>query len=155
GRGPRRGDPAHPGARRADPRPRGRPAPDGLDEPRSACGPRRGRARASRPPRAWADPLASQLAPAVRADALMGHAPTFASWERESGSRGEAHAFDYIEGCLKRHGLEVERREIEAYISLPLEARVVLDDGTVIEALTHSFSTTTAPEGLEAELVDG
>ena len=109
----------------------------------------------SRPHWAWADPLEVQLAPAVSADELMGHARTFAAWERESGSPGEARAFDYIEGCLKRHGLEVERREIEAYISLPLEARVVLDDGTVIEALTHSFSTTTAPEGLEAELVDG
>ena len=109
----------------------------------------------SRPHWAWADPLEAQLAPAVSADELMGHARTFATWERESGSPGEAHAFDYIEGCLKRHGLEVERREIEAYISLPLEARVVLDDGTVIEALTHSFSTTTAPDGLGAELVDG
>jgi hypothetical protein len=49
----------------------------------------------------------------------------------------------------------VERREIEAYISLPLESRVLLPDGTVIGSLTHSFSTSTGPEGLEAELVDG
>ncbi len=103
----------------------------------------------------WQDPLESSLLPAVSADSLMAHARAIATWERESGSPGEARAFDYIEGCLKGYGLEVERREIEAYISLPLESRVLLPDGTVLAALTHSFSTSTGPEGLETELVDG
>jgi hypothetical protein len=85
----------------------------------------------------------------------MAHARAIATWERESGSPGEARAFDYIESCLKGYGLEVERRLIEAYISLPLESRVLLPDGTVIGALTHSFSASTGPDGLEAELVDG
>src|SRR6266568_4723872 len=104
---------------------------------------------------AWQDPLEARLLPAVSAEELMGHARAIASWERESGTAGEAQAFDYIEGCLKRFGLAIERREIEAYISLPLEARIVLPDGTSLPALTHSFSTTTPPEGLEAELVEG
>ena len=104
---------------------------------------------------AWQDPLEAPLLPAVSAEELMGHARAIASWERESGTAGEAQAFDYIEGCLKRFGLAIERREIEAYISLPLEARIVLPDGTSLPALTHSFSTTTPPEGLEAELVEG
>ena len=103
----------------------------------------------------WPDPREAALLPAVSADSLMAHARAIATWERESGSPGEARAFDYIESCLKRYGLEVERREIEAYISLPLESRVVLADGTALEALTHSFSTSTGPEGLEAELIDG
>ena len=103
----------------------------------------------------WQDPMEAALLPAVSADSLMTHARAIATWERESGSPGEARAFDYIEGCLKGYGLEVERREIEAYISLPLESRVLLPDGTVIGALTHSFSASTGPEGLEAELVDG
>jgi Peptidase family M28 len=108
-----------------------------------------------RPHWAWADPREASLLAAVSADSLMAHARAIATWERESGSPGEARAFDYIESRLKSYGLEVERRLIEAYISLPLEARVALPDGTVLEALTHSFSTSTGPEGLEAELVDG
>ncbi|HEY7435763.1 MAG TPA: M28 family peptidase [Methylomirabilota bacterium] len=103
----------------------------------------------------WQDPREAALLPAVSADSLMAHARAIATWERESGSPGEARAFDYIESRLKGYGLEVERRLIEAYISLPLEARVLLPDGTELEALTHSFSTSTAPEGLEAFLVDG
>jgi hypothetical protein len=103
----------------------------------------------------YRDPLEPALLPAVSADELMTHVRAIARWERESGSAGEAQAYDYIEGCLKRFGLEVERREIEAYISLPLEARVILPDGTALGALTHSFSTSTPPDGLEAELVDG
>src|SRR5438309_9467141 len=70
----------------------------------------------------------------------MEHVRTIGAWERESGSAGEAQAFDYIERTLKSYGLEVERRQIEAYISLPLEGRVRLDDGTIIDGLTHSFS---------------
>lgn len=108
-----------------------------------------------RPHWGWADPRETALLAAVSADSLMAHARAIATWERESGSPGEARAFDYIEGRLKSYGLEVERRLIEAYISLPLEARVVLPDGTALPALTHSFSTSTGPEGLEAELVDG
>ena len=95
----------------------------------------------------WPDPLESSLLPAVSAESLMAHARAIASWERESGSPGEARAFDYIESCLKGYGLEVERREIEAFISLPLESRVLLPDGTALPALTHSFSTSTGPGG--------
>jgi N-acetylated-alpha-linked acidic dipeptidase len=102
----------------------------------------------------WRDPREEALLPAVSAGELMTHARTIARWERESGTAGEAQAYDYIEGCLKRYGLEVERREIEAYISLPLWARVILPDGSALEALTHSFSTSTPPDGVEAELVD-
>src|SRR2546422_6087032 len=82
----------------------------------------------------------------------MEHVRTIGGWERESGSPGEAQAFDYIERTLESYGVEVERREIEAYISLPLDGRVRLDDGTVIEGLTHSFSPSV--DALEAEVVD-
>jgi hypothetical protein len=103
----------------------------------------------------WADPREGSLLAAVSTESLMAHARAIATWERESGSPGEARAFDYIEGCLKGYGLEVERRLIEAYISLPLESHVLLPDGSRIPALTHSFSTSTGAEGLEALLVDG
>src|SRR2546429_9845486 len=82
----------------------------------------------------------------------MEHVRTIGAWERESGSPGEAQAFDYIERTLKAFGVEVERREIESYISLPLEGRLRLPDGSVIEGLTHSFSPSV--EALEGEVVD-
>jgi len=100
----------------------------------------------------YRDPLEPALTAEVSAAALMEHVRTIGAWERESGSPGEAQAFDYIERTLKSYGVEVERREIEAYISLPLEGRVRLDGGTVIEGLTHSFSA--SAEALEAEVVD-
>src|SRR5436190_197530 len=82
----------------------------------------------------------------------MEHVRTIGALERESGSPGEAQAFDYIERTLTSYGVEVERREIEAYISLPQEGRLILPDGGEIEGLTHSFSTSV--DALDAEVVD-
>jgi hypothetical protein len=103
-------------------------------------------------PRVYRDPLEPKLIADVSAAALMQHVRTIGSWERESGSPGEAQAFDYIERTLKSYGVDVERREVEAYISLPQEASLTLPDGSVIEGLTHSFSTSVA--ALDAEIVD-
>ena len=100
----------------------------------------------------YRDPLEPALAAQVSDKTLMEHVRTIGALERESGSPGEAQAFDYIERVLKSYGVEVERREIEAYISLPLEGRVQLPDGTAVEGLTHSFSTSV--ESLDGELVD-
>ena len=100
----------------------------------------------------YRDPLEATLGAQVSAATLMEHVRTIGAWERESGSPGEAQAFYYIERALKACGLEVERREIEAYISLPLDGQVRLEGGAVIEGLTHSFST--SAEALEGELVD-
>jgi Peptidase family M28 len=103
-------------------------------------------------PWVYRDPLEAKLTADVSAAALMQHVRTIGSWERESGGPGEAQAFDYIERTLKSYSVQVERREIEAYISLPQEARLTLPDGSVIEGLTHSFSTSV--EALDAEVVD-
>ena len=103
-------------------------------------------------PWVYRDPLEAKLTAEVSPAALMQHVRTIGSWERESGSPGEAQAFDYIERTLKSYGVEVERREIEAYISLPQQASLTLPDGSVIEGLTHSFSTSV--EALDAEVVD-
>jgi hypothetical protein len=69
---------------------------------------------------------------AVSADDLMAHVRAIAAWERESGTPGEAQAYDHIERALKGYGYAVERREVEALISLPLEGRVVLAGGAVL-----------------------
>ena len=103
-------------------------------------------------PWVYRDPLEAKLTADVSPAALMQHVRTIGSWERESGSPGEAQAFDYIERTLKSYGVDVERREIEAYISLPLQARLTLPDGSVVEGLTHSFSSSV--DALDAEVVD-
>jgi Peptidase family M28/PA domain len=100
----------------------------------------------------YRDPLEPLLASEVSAATLMEHVRTIGAWERESGSAGEARAFDYIEAALKGYGVEVERREIEAYISLPQDGRLTLADGAVITGLTHSFSASV--DALEADVVD-
>ena len=100
----------------------------------------------------YRDPLEPLLAADVSAARLMEHVRTIGAWERESGSAGEARAFDYIEGTLKAYGVEVERREIEAYISLPQDGRLALADGAAITGLTHSFSASV--DALEGEVVD-
>lgn len=100
----------------------------------------------------YQDPLEVTFHGLVSRELLMEHVRTIGGWERESGSPGEAQAFDYIERTLKQYGLDVERREIEAYISLPQEGRLILPDGTAVEGLTHAFSPST--DGLEGEVVD-
>jgi hypothetical protein len=102
----------------------------------------------------YRDPLERDLCGQVSADLLMGHVRTMGAWERESGSPGEALAYDHIEQALKQYGFEVERREIEALISLPESGRVLLPDGPPIEGLAHAFAASTGPEGLTAEVVE-
>ena len=101
----------------------------------------------------YRDPMEPALHEAVSADTLMEHTRAIAAHERESGSPGEAIAFDHIEAALRRHGLAVDRRQIDAFISLPQEGRLVLPGGESIEGLAHSFSPSAA--GIDAELVDG
>jgi N-acetylated-alpha-linked acidic dipeptidase len=100
----------------------------------------------------YRDPLEATLFAEVSRDRLMHDTRAIAADERESGTAGEARAFDYIAATLERDGLGVERRQVEAFISLPQAAHLMLPDGTVIEGLTHAFSAST--DGLEAELVD-
>jgi len=100
----------------------------------------------------YRSPDEAELVPAVSAETLMAHARVMAAHEKESGTPGEAQSYDHIERALKSYGYAVERREIEAFISLPQEGRVALPDGSVIEGLTHAFSPST--DGLEAEVVD-
>lgn len=100
----------------------------------------------------YRDPAEPALLARVWPDGLLAHVRAIASWPRESGSRGEARAFAYIERALKEYGLEIDRREVDALISLPESACLVLPDGSAVEALTHSFAA--SADGLEAPVVD-
>src|SRR5262249_3091641 len=149
---------AHAAAARADRRAGDRSPRHGLGEPRRDGGARRrpsGAIPMTAPVRAYwqhRSPLEGALLPEVSADRLMTHVRTMGAWERESGSPGEARAYDYIEGCLREAGLEIERSQIEALISLPEVGRLALPDGSAIEGLAHAFSPSV--EGLDAEVVD-
>ena len=46
----------------------------------------------------YRDPLEASLAAGVSGSTLMEHVHTIGAWERESGSPGEAKAYDYIGG---------------------------------------------------------
>ena len=72
----------------------------------------------------YRDPLEATLARELSPEILMEHVRRIAADERESGTPGEARAFDYIATTLGRYGLTIERREIDAFISLPQEARI-------------------------------
>jgi hypothetical protein len=49
----------------------------------------------------YQDPLEPTLQAQVSSDLLMEHVRPIGAWERESGSPGEAQAYDYLERALK------------------------------------------------------
>jgi hypothetical protein len=95
------------------------------------------------------------LADAVSPERLMDSTRTIARWVRLSGTPEEAHAFDWLEGRLKEHGLAVVRYSFPALVSWPESAslRVTTADGRSedIHCATHGFATSTPAEGLEGE----
>ncbi|HEX3722792.1 MAG TPA: M28 family peptidase, partial [Nitrolancea sp.] len=63
-------------------------------------------------------------------------------------------SFDYIDATLKSWGMAVERYSTICLVSLPGAASLTLSDsGEALTCITHSFSTTTGPQGVEAEIV--
>ncbi|RMF93636.1 MAG: M28 family peptidase, partial [Nitrospinota bacterium] len=99
--------------------------------------------------------LAREVLAEVSQAKLMEYTETIAQWIRLSGSPEERKAFDYVQQELDRYGFTTHLYEPEAYISLPEEARlqVLSPEQREIRAITHSFSLSTPPEGMEGELV--
>ena len=88
---------------------------------------------------------------------LMTYTREVSRWVRLSGSEDEARSFDYLEATLKGFGLDVRRYQHDALISWPGEASLETAGGTpqrVDRCITHAFSASTPPGGLEAEAVD-
>jgi hypothetical protein len=96
-----------------------------------------------------------QVVNEVSSDSVWGHTERIAREDRLSGSEGEARAVSYFQEVMEGLGLEVETFKTENYISLPLRASlaVLSPAKRVIPCITHSFSISTLPEGLESELV--
>jgi hypothetical protein len=86
---------------------------------------------------------------------LMKHTAYLAQADRESASPGEARAIDYFRKFMEELNLDVKIFEIENYISLPVRAsiKVLSPLEKELAGLTPSFSASTPPEGLEADLL--
>ncbi|HVX29825.1 MAG TPA: M28 family peptidase, partial [Nitrolancea sp.] len=94
------------------------------------------------------------LFPEVSAERLMEYTGTIAQWERLSGSDDERRAFDYVEETLRGFGFETVRYNPLCYVSLPIAASLTIDGSpTDGRTITHSFSTSTGPAGVNGELV--
>jgi hypothetical protein len=90
----------------------------------------------------------------VSADQLMDFNTNIAQWVRSSGSDEELKAFDYVDATLKSWGIPTERYSTICLVSLPGAASLTLSEsGEALTCITHSFSTTTGPAGVEAEIV--
>jgi hypothetical protein len=75
--------------------------------------------------------------------------------DRISGSEGEARAVNYFADVMGEAGFDVEIRETENYISLPVRASLIVlhPENREVDCITHSFSASTPEEGLEGDLI--
>lgn len=96
-----------------------------------------------------------QVVEELSVDQLWKHTSYIAEEDRLSGSEGEARAVRYFKGLMEGFGYEVKILEVENFISLPVKAsiKIISPGERELSCITHSFSPSTAPDGLEAELV--
>lgn len=72
---------------------------------------------------------------------------------RLSGSEEELRSAHYVEGLLRKAGLETELLFHDAYISLPGPAELLVGQDR-FPCITHSFSAPSGPDGISGDLVD-
>ncbi len=90
----------------------------------------------------------------VSADQLMDYNTNIAQWIRLSGSDEERQSFDYIASVIDSWGVPFERFNPVCLVSLPGKASLhLIDSDDSLRCITHSFSTSTGPAGVEAEVV--
>jgi hypothetical protein len=91
----------------------------------------------------------------ISQDELMKHTARIAAEDRLSGSEGEAHAVEYFSEIMTGLGFDVEILQVENLISLPVaaSASIISPVQVDIPCITQSFSASTPPEGIEAELI--
>jgi len=96
-----------------------------------------------------------QVVQEVSVEGLWKHTAYISEEDRLSGSEGEARAVRYFRDIMGSFGFDVKILEIENFISLPMRAslRVISPEARELPCITHSFSISTSPEGLEAELI--
>ncbi len=91
----------------------------------------------------------------ISADEMRKTLEPFDKLDRISGGSGEARAAGILVEALKRYGVEHTVHRFRAYLSWPVRAELRVESPArrVIRAVTPSFSASTAPEGMEGELV--
>lgn len=94
----------------------------------------------------------SNLTGAVAGAGMMAHLTELARWVKLSGSEQEATSLRYIRAALDGYGYRTTWLEHDAWISLPLEARVEVDGGA-LKAITHSMSQASPEGGVTGRLV--
>ena len=107
----------------------------------------------------WVDAKERELEKKVLAeyskDEVQKHLHFFTALIRRAGTKEELKAAKYIKGKLEECGVDSEIYEFDAYINHPGEAhlQVLSPAETSLPCLTSIFSTSTPPEGVEAELI--
>ncbi|NLT57565.1 MAG: M28 family peptidase [Clostridiales bacterium] len=88
----------------------------------------------------------------VSKDRLMNDLYAICQWERLSGTAEELKAFHYVEKQLKAVGAETQLIFHDAYISLPVSGKLVVN-GRDYACHTASMAKSTPPEGVVGQLV--
>ncbi|HSU04778.1 MAG TPA: M28 family peptidase [Acetobacteraceae bacterium] len=83
---------------------------------------------------------------------LMRHMQEFARWVKLSGTPDELQSLRYVQAELDSYGFSTDLLLHDAYISLPGRSRVEID-GATPRSITHSFSRSSPPDGVTAEVV--
>jgi peptidase M28-like protein len=92
---------------------------------------------------------------AVDVPTLQRHLDWFSHVPRDTGGEGEDRAAAYLATELEAAGVPVAMHEFDAFLSYPRQASLRLADESrpAFRCVTHAFTRSTGPEGLEAELV--
>lgn len=88
----------------------------------------------------------------VNKDFLMDYVENISSEVRLSGSEEELRSFHYVKETLEGFGLETSLEFCDAYISLPKNASLCINDN-LYECITHSMSKETSKDGVSGQLV--
>src|SRR3954470_8314121 len=98
------------------------------------------------------DKVRRSLCESVDGTILMGHMQELARWVKLSGTPDELQSLGYFQTRLDEYGYPPRRIMHDAYISLPGNARVDVDN-QALTSITHSFSRSSPANGVTGRLV--
>ncbi len=96
--------------------------------------------------------MIDEICSSVDSGSMMRHLEAFARKVKLSGTEEELSSFAYLRAELDALGLRTELMLHDAYISLPGKARIAIGNETP-DCITHSFSRSSGPEGVRAQVV--
>ncbi|MCL6450289.1 MAG: M28 family peptidase [Acetobacteraceae bacterium] len=99
--------------------------------------------------------LEREVLAAVSREELMRHTAYLSTLNRISGTPDDFKAVAYVAGFLEREGIPCQVHRLTALISHPVRGRLVVlsPGGREFRVKARSFSATTPPGGVEAEVV--